>query len=215
MHYSTIIHSKEEIILILTWYLKENWHLCDVSEELICSDINSSKCLHVMSSNTLFCTHCIFTVTFLLGSMGKTITAILEFLTKKEVRKISTFFVLKKNALSKAMLESIKSAIKQHNKVIESTQPRRLKLPECAGRSESLLGAYVQKYIVSHCLLTLQLKYCQNVFAAVLLDTLTVVLLNLDMPCLYKQCRSRSEEANWFGSALFAIHMCIYIHNLD
>ena len=34
---------------------------------------------------------------------------------------------------------------------------------------------------------------------------LTLVLLSPDMPCLYKQCRSRSEEANWYGSALFAI----------
>ena len=32
---------------------------------------------------------------------------------------------------------------------------------------------------------------------------LTLVLLNLDMSCLCKQCRS--EEANWSGSALFAI----------
>ena len=31
---------------------------------------------------------------------------------------------------------------------------------------------------------------------------LTLVMLNLDIPCLCKQCRSRSEEA---GSALFAI----------
>ena len=40
------------------------------------------------------------------------------------------------------------------------------------------------------------------------LKGLTFVLLNLDMPCLYKQCRSRqlaSEEANWSGSTLFVI----------
>ena len=39
---------------------------------------------------------------------------------------------------------------------------------------------------------------------------LTLVLLYPDIPCLYKQCRSRSdqlasEEANCSGSALFAI----------
>ena len=43
---------------------------------------------------------------------------------------------------------------------------------------------------------------------------LTLVLLNPDILCLYKQCRSRSvgffnqlvsEEANWSGSALFAL----------
>ena len=34
---------------------------------------------------------------------------------------------------------------------------------------------------------------------------LTLVLLNLDMPCLCKQGRSRSEEANWSESALFVI----------
>ena len=35
---------------------------------------------------------------------------------------------------------------------------------------------------------------------------LTVVLLNPDMSCLCKQCRSRSVgEANWSGSALFVI----------
>ena len=37
---------------------------------------------------------------------------------------------------------------------------------------------------------------------------LTLVMLNLDIPCLCKQCSSRSVgfwEANWFGSALFAI----------
>ena len=34
---------------------------------------------------------------------------------------------------------------------------------------------------------------------------LTLVLLNPDIPCLCKQCRSRCEEANWSGSALFAI----------
>ena len=44
-------------------------------------------------------------------------------------------------------------------------------------------------------------------------STLTLVLLNLDMSCLCKQCRSRSvdpdqlapEEANWSGSTLFVI----------
>ena len=35
-------------------------------------------------------------------------------------------------------------------------------------------------------------------------QTLTLVLLNLDTSCFCKQCRSRSE-ANWSGSALFAI----------
>ena len=38
--------------------------------------------------------------------------------------------------------------------------------------------------------------------------TLTLVKLNPDIPCLCKQCRSRSvgpEEANWSGSALFVI----------
>ena len=34
--------------------------------------------------------------------------------------------------------------------------------------------------------------------------TLTLVLLNLDMPCLCKQCRFRSE-AKWSGFALFVI----------
>ena len=43
--------------------------------------------------------------------------------------------------------------------------------------------------------------------------SLTLVLLNPDMPCLCKQCRSISvgfwrshSEANWYGSALFAVH---------
>ena len=38
---------------------------------------------------------------------------------------------------------------------------------------------------------------------------LILVLLNPDIPCLCKQCRSRSvgfKEAHWSGSALFAIH---------
>ena len=35
----------------------------------------------------------------------------------------------------------------------------------------------------------------------------TLVLLNLDMPCLYSVDPDQlaSEEANWFGSAMFAI----------
>ena len=38
-------------------------------------------------------------------------------------------------------------------------------------------------------------------------NILTLVLLNLDMSCLCKQCRDQlaSKEANWSGSALFAI----------
>ena len=38
------------------------------------------------------------------------------------------------------------------------------------------------------------------------LFNLTLILMNLDMSCLYKQYRSRSEEeANWSGSPLFII----------
>ena len=44
---------------------------------------------------------------------------------------------------------------------------------------------------------------------------LTPVLLSQDIPWLCKQCRPRSFEANWSRSALFAIHMWIYINNPD
>ena len=39
----------------------------------------------------------------------------------------------------------------------------------------------------------------------ILYPFLTLVLQNPDMSCLYKQCRSRSEEAKWSGTALFVI----------
>ena len=56
-------------------------------------------------------------------------------------------------------------------------------------------------------LLVFQYMYfSKNILVHVL--WLTLVLLNPDIPCLCKQCRSdllASEEANWFGSALFAI----------
>ena len=48
-------------------------------------------------------------------------------------------------------------------------------------------------------------------------NSLTLVLLNQDIPCLCKQCRSRSvgfSEANWSESAPFVI-MWIQINNLD
>ena len=47
---------------------------------------------------------------------------------------------------------------------------------------------------------------------------LTLVLLNPDLSCLYKQCTNQlaSEEANWSGSLLFAIkYVNIYINNMD
>ena len=47
---------------------------------------------------------------------------------------------------------------------------------------------------------------------------LILVLLNPDMPCLCKQCRSRSVgflEANWSGSTLFVIKHINLISNLD
>ena len=49
------------------------------------------------------------------------------------------------------------------------------------------------------------LTICLQVNYSMILWKLTLVQLNLDMPGLLQQCRSRSEEANWFGSAPFVI----------
>ena len=59
-------------------------------------------------------------------------------------------------------------------------------------------------------------KNWENYPKIIIKYSLTLVLLNPDMPYLGKQCRSRSVgffEANWSGSALFVIQYVNFINN--
>ena len=64
----------------------------------------------------------------------------------------------------------------------------------------------------------LQQKYCLRTVTSNIiegLNLLTLVLLNSDMPCSYKQCKvvSEEEEANWYGSAIMKTPLFEYIEN--